>query len=86
MYKFINSIYNSIRGAKRMKKTYTIIVHVEEDGFWGECKEIKGCFAQAKTIEELKKLMINSIYMYYNDNEEIDEKEIKNIELDVSYA
>ena len=86
MYKFINSIYNRIRGAKRMKKTYTIIVHAEEDGFWGECKEIKGCFAQAKTIEELKKLMAKSIYMYYNDNEELAEEKSKNIKLDVSYA
>ncbi len=86
MYKFINSIYNSIRGVKRMKKAYTIIVHKEEDGFWGECKEIEGCFVQAKTIEELKKLMAKSIYMYYNNNEEIAEKEAKNIKLEVSYA
>lgn len=86
MYKFINSIYNSIRGVKRMKKTYTIIVHVEEDGFWGECKEIEGCFAQAKTIEELKKLITEAIYLYYNDNEEVGQKESKDIKLEVSYA
>ena len=55
MYKFFNFVYNSIRGVKRMKKTYTIIVHKEEDCYWGECKEIEGCFAQAKTIKELKK-------------------------------
>lgn len=86
MYKFINSIYNSIRGVKRMKKTYTIIVHVEEDGFWGECKEIEGCFAQAKTIEELKKLMAKAIYMYFSNDEEVDQKETKDIKLEVSYA
>jgi len=86
MYKFINLIYNSVRGVKSMKKTYTIIIHKEEDGFWGECKEIEGCFAQAKTIEELKKLMVESIYLYFNDNEEIDEKETKDIKVEVSYA
>ncbi len=52
-----------------MKKTYTIIVHKEDDGFWGECKEIEGCFAQAKTIEELKKFMADAIYMYYSNDE-----------------
>ncbi len=87
MYKFFNLVYNSIRGVKRMKKTYTIIVHKEEDCYWGECKELEGCFAQAKTIEELKKLMTNSIYLYYNErSEEEQEQNPKNIELEVSYA
>lgn len=84
MYKFINSIYNSIRGVKKMKTTYTVIIHKEEDGFWGECKEIEGCFAQAKTIDELKQLMLESIYLSLNDN--IKEEEEKEIKLEVSYA
>lgn len=86
MYNFINSIYNSIKGVKRMKKTYTIIVHKEEDGYWAECIEIPGCFAQAKSIEELKKLMTDSIYLYFNDNsKELEEKPDK-IKLELSYA
>ncbi len=86
MYKFINSIYNSIRGGKRMKKAYTIIVHKEDDGYWGECREIEGCFAQAKTIEELKKLMAKSIYMYYSNDEQVNTDETKEIKLELSYA
>lgn len=87
MYKLLDFLYNIIKGEKRMKKTYTIIVHKEENGYWGECLEIKGCFAQAKSVEELKKLMIESIYLYYN-NEDNKEKVTKadKIELELSYA
>lgn len=67
-----------------MKENYTIIIHKEEDGYWAECQEIKGCFAQAKTIDELKKLMKQSIYMYFNDEEVNDCG--KDIELELSYA
>lgn len=38
MYKFFSLVYNSIRGV-RMKKTYTIIVHKEEDGFGENAKK-----------------------------------------------
>jgi len=85
MYKFFKSVYNSIRGEKRMKKAYTIIVHKEEEGFWAECPEIEGCFAQAKTIEQLKELMRESIYMYFSKDEEENTK-VDNIELELSYA
>ena len=85
MYKLFNSIYNSIRGVKRMKKTYTIIIHKEEDGFWGECLEIEGCFAQAKTTEELIKMMTKAIHLYFNSDENIDKNE-NDIKVEVSYA
>lgn len=48
-----------------MKKTYTIIVHKENNIYWGECPELQGCFAQAKSVEQLKKLMMESIYKIY---------------------
>lgn len=85
MYKLFKILYNSIKGVNRMKKTYTIIVHKENEGYWGECPELEGCFAQAKSIEQLKKLMMESIYLYYNDNLEEKEK-IEQIELELSYA
>ncbi len=86
MYKFFSFIYNSIRGVKKMRTTYTVIIHKEEDGFWGECKEIEGCFAQAKTIDELKQLMLESIYLSLNDNIKESEDKKKEIKLEVSYA
>lgn len=88
MYRLLNFLYNSIKGEKMMKKTYTIIVHKEDNGFWAECSEIEGCFAQAKSIEELKKLMAESICLYYNDNiqNKEDKTHMENIELELSYA
>ena len=44
------------------EKNYTIIIHKENNGYWGECLEVQGCFAQAKTIKELIKLMKKAIY------------------------
>lgn len=88
MYKFLNSIYNRIKGVGRMKKAYTIIVHREDDIFWAECPELEGCFAQANSIEELKKLMTNSIYLYFNniETETTKVKEENDIKLELSYA
>ncbi len=88
MYKLLDFLYNSIKGEKRMKKIYTIIVHKEDDEYWGECPELEGCFAQAKSVDELKKLMTESIYLYYSDNEDNKEKVTKadKIELELSYA
>ena len=51
-----------------MEKTYTIVLHKEEECYWAQCKEIKSCFAQANTVEELKELMINSILLYSEQN------------------
>ena len=88
MYKLIKSIYNSIRCVKKMKKTYTIIVHKEEDGYWAECKEYKECFVQAKTIEELQTLMKQAIYIRFAELDKMkneNEKE-SDIELELSYA
>ncbi len=89
MYKLLDSIYNRIKGAGRMKNAYTIIVHKEDEGYWAECLELEGCFAQAKSLEELKDFMINSIYLYLEDNMEDKSFDIENkneIKLELSYA
>lgn len=88
MYKFNNLLHNIIRGGIRMKKTYTIIIHKEEDMFWAECPELSGCFAQSKDIDELKNMMKQSIYLYFNEDLEgkKNSNEDKNIKLEFSYA
>lgn len=80
---FKNMIYNSIQGVEVMKVCYTVIIHKEEnpDGYWAECKEVEGCFAQAKTIEEVKELMKKCIIMKLEENKNIEE-----IDLLLSYA
>lgn len=85
MYKLIDLIHNIIRGDFRVKKTYTILIHKEDEGYWAECPELEGCFAQADSIDELKKLMEESIYLYYTDNEKNKDAK-KEIKLTYSYA
>lgn len=86
--KLKNTMYNSIEGVEKMKESYTIIIHKEEDpeGYWAECKEIEGCFAQAKTIDEVKKLMKQCIIMKLEENNKIDKDVVKEIDLLLSYA
>lgn len=88
MNKLKNTMYNSIEGVEKMKKSYTIIIHKEEapEGYWAECKEIEGCFAQAKTIDEVKKLMKQCIIMKLEENNQIDKDVVKEIDLLLSYA
>lgn len=65
MNKIKDMIYNRIREASGMEKSYTIIIHKEENpvGYWAECKEMEECFAQAKTVEEVMELMKECIVM-----------------------
>ena len=79
-------MYNIIRGVNKMSKSYTVIIHKEEnpEGYWAECLELEGCFAQAKTIEEVKKLMKESIIIKLSEEEKTNSTE--NIDITLSYA
>lgn len=84
--KLKNLIYNRLREACGMEKSYTIIIHKEEnpDGYWAECKEMEECFAQAKTIDEVKDLMKECIVMKLQEENIPTEKE--RIEFKLSHA
>jgi predicted RNase H-like HicB family nuclease len=48
-------------------RTYTVIVHEEDDkadGFWAEVKELPGCFASGETLEELEQDVRDGIETY----------------------
>lgn len=79
-------MYNIIRGVRKMSKSYTIIIHKEEkpEVYWAECLELKGCFAQAKTVEEVKKLIKESIIIKLNEDEKTNSTE--DIEIVLSNA
>lgn len=79
-------IYNRIREASGMEKSYTIIIHKEEDplGYWAECREMEECFAQGKTVEEVKDLMKECIVMKLQEEDIPKAKE--EIEFKLSYA
>ena len=79
-------MYNIVRGVNKMSKSYIVIIHKEEnpEGYWAECLDLEGCFAQAKTIEEVKKLMKESIIIRLNEYKKTDSTE--DIDIVLSYA
>lgn len=79
-------MYNIVRGVNKMSKSYTIVIYKEENpaGYWAECLEIKECFAQAKTVEEVKKLMKEAIIIKLKEDEET--VSTKDIDIVLSYA
>ena len=81
-------MYNIVRGVNKMNKSYTIIIHKEEnpDGYWAECLELNGFFAQGKTVEEVKKLMKESIIMSLKENEKTEITDTEDIDIVLSYA
>jgi predicted RNase H-like HicB family nuclease len=47
------------------KKIYNLhIERCEEGGFYGEIKGIDGCYTQGKTLEELRKNIIEVLELY----------------------
>ena len=85
MNKLKEKFYNNIKGESKMNNSYTIIIHKENPkGYCAECRNLKGCFAQAKTIEEVKKLMKEAIIIKLKENEETVSSE--NIDIVLSYA
>lgn len=40
---------------------YHFKVHKEGNGYWAECVELDGCFTQGKSMEELKKNMVEAL-------------------------
>lgn len=46
---------------------YHFKIHVEGTGFWSECMELKGCVAQADSIEELCDNMFEALNLYIEE-------------------
>ncbi len=41
--------------------TFTVVVHQEDEGYWGEVPELPGCASQGSTIDELLTNIIDAI-------------------------
>ncbi|HJU01906.1 MAG TPA: type II toxin-antitoxin system HicB family antitoxin [Actinomycetes bacterium] len=53
-----------------MTNHYTVMVHQAEDGtFWGQVKELPGCFATGDDLDELREAVVEAITMYLSDAE-----------------
>jgi antitoxin HicB len=46
---------------------YHFKIHKEEDGFWAECVELKGCVTQGDTMEELIENMNEALNLYLDE-------------------
>ncbi len=46
---------------------YHFKVNKEDTGFWAECCELSGCFAEATTLEELHKECSDALHLYLEE-------------------
>ena len=55
-----------------MRKEFYVYVERDEDGFYvGEVPQLRGCYAQGRSIEELMRNMSEVIEMCLEDTEEL---------------
>ncbi|MEV5411619.1 type II toxin-antitoxin system HicB family antitoxin [Thermopolyspora sp. NPDC052614] len=47
--------------------TYTVQIHVEQDGYWAEVQELPGCFASGESIEELREALAEAMSLYLSE-------------------
>jgi predicted RNase H-like HicB family nuclease len=47
---------------------YIVLIHKENENYWGECPELPGCFSQGGTVEELMKNMKEAIGLYLSES------------------
>lgn len=45
----------------------TVTVHAEGDGYWSEVRELPGCFASARTVDELRAALSEAVGLYLWD-------------------
>ena len=46
---------------------YHFKIHREDNGFWAECMELRGCVTQGDTLEELKANMAEALNLYLDE-------------------
>ena len=47
--------------------TFTIIVEQSKDGYFAECRELQGCYAQGSTYEEVMKNIKEVVELHIED-------------------
>ncbi len=56
-----------------MKREFYVVIEKDEDGFFvGEVPQLRGCYSQGKTIDELMKNIIEVISLCLEENLESD--------------
>lgn len=49
---------------------YHFKIHKEDDGFWAECVELKGCRTQANSREELDSAMTEALNLFLSESDD----------------
>ena len=49
-------------------------IHEEDGSYWAEVKELPGCFASGRDLEELKDAVLEAIELYLADDDEAEPK------------
>jgi predicted RNase H-like HicB family nuclease len=58
-----------------MERTFTAIVHQDDDGsFWAQVEELPGCFATGDDLHELQEALVEAITMYLTESEQAPER------------
>jgi predicted RNase H-like HicB family nuclease len=47
---------------------YIVLIHRENNSYWGECPEFPGCFSQGETTEELMENMREAVELYLDES------------------
>lgn len=56
---------------------FHVLVHEEDAGYWGDVKELPGCFASGRDLEELKQAVLEAISVYQADSQNAFEAGVK---------
>jgi predicted RNase H-like HicB family nuclease len=66
--------YNTLRRSKIMKKSYPIVIYKDNsvNSYYANCPAFPHVHAQANTIEEVKKMLVEAIEFYLADFPEED--------------
>ena len=61
-----------------LPRTYSLELHFEKDHFWAAVKELPGCFATGRDMDELAEALTEAINMYLGT------EEVRSVKIDVT--
>lgn len=59
---------------------FSVVIEKDNDGYFAECRELQGCYAQGKTYEEAMKNIREVIELHIEDRQERGDFDITKID------
>jgi predicted RNase H-like HicB family nuclease len=66
----------------RSGQTFRALVHEEDGAYWAEVKELPGCFASGRNLDELKEALVEAIAMCLPNGGKTDDAREPSIRVD----